>query len=514
MGLLVSVIIEKTSPPSIANVKIDPRMVRTYTPLKYPSQLVKKLPFTIYSKGYTVAAKLESFLDGKPLEGCKLNVLGKTAETKSDGVSSTIIIGSFGEVKFTIDIPEIAKLIDKRLVEIKRELPAGIRMKTLSISESIGISPEITLETIISSPGRITMLFSVEVSPEILWLIFHHDMKKSGKTKVTDGVIYIGSGDGNLYALNSNGSLRWKYRVEGVDAYIDTSPVIDDTHVIYVGQEKSPYYFYAINSDGTLKWKYASNTHFEGAAPAIDLEEQSIYAINYWGIVYAFDKNGGVKWTYDSGPYVLDSNPTIDSDGILYFGNTNYYLYALNPNGSLKWKYAAGNAICRGPSVSDDTVYFGAYDYNLYALNKNGAIKWKYTTGDAVRCDPSIDDDGIIYFGSNDNYVYALNPNGSLRWRYATGNYVWTTPAIGANKVIYVGSADYYFRAINQDGTLKWKYLTDGEISFGAAVDGDETVYFHSFDYYLYALDENGNLKWRYSLNSAGWSSPAIVKKP
>ena len=513
MGLLVSVIIEKTSPPSIANVKIDPRMVRTYTPLKYPSQLVKKLPFTIYSKGYTVAAKLESFLDGKPLEGCKLNVLGKTAETKSDGVSSTIIIGSFGEVKFTIDIPEIAKLIDKRLVEIKRELPAGIRMKTLSISESIGISPEITLEAIISSPGRITMLFSVEVSPEILWLIFHHDMEKSGKTKVTNGVIYIGSNDANLYALNSDGSLRWKYLVEGAYGYIDASPAVDDVHVIYIGQKSPPYYFYAINNDATLKWKYASNTDFY-CGVAIDLKQETIYAINYYGIVYAFNKNGGLKWTYDAGSYVYESNPTIDSDSVVYFGNSASYLYALNPNGTMKWRYVAGGAIVHGPSVSDDTIYFGSLDYNLYALNKNGTMKWKYLTGGAVRCDPAIDDDGIIYFGSDDGYVYALNPDGTLKWRYATGNYIWPTPAIGANKTIYAGSADHYLYALNPDGTLKWRYLTGDEIGGGPVVDGNEVIYFASWDYYLYALDENGGFQWKHSLNAGTWSSPAIVKKP
>lgn len=69
----------------------------------------------------------------------------------------------------------------------------------------------------------------------------------------SDGTIYIGSDDGRLYAINSNGTLKWQYTT-GTGNYIDTSPAISSDGTIYIGSVDNN--LYAINLDGTLKWKW------------------------------------------------------------------------------------------------------------------------------------------------------------------------------------------------------------------------------------------------------------------
>ncbi|ETR66554.1 MAG: cell surface protein [Candidatus Magnetoglobus multicellularis str. Araruama] len=75
-----------------------------------------------------------------------------------------------------------------------------------------------------------------------------------------DGTIYFGSNDEYLYAIkedNEGFNLIWKYFI---DYKVRSSPAIGSDGTIYVSASStwSPYngYLYAINKDGSLKWKY------------------------------------------------------------------------------------------------------------------------------------------------------------------------------------------------------------------------------------------------------------------
>ena len=69
---------------------------------------------------------------------------------------------------------------------------------------------------------------------------------------VANGVVYVGSIDGNLYALNAGtGALLWKYTTGSA---VDSSPAVANG-VVYVGSDDNN--LYALNaSTGALLWKY------------------------------------------------------------------------------------------------------------------------------------------------------------------------------------------------------------------------------------------------------------------
>ncbi|MEM2089259.1 MAG: PQQ-binding-like beta-propeller repeat protein, partial [Thermoproteota archaeon] len=54
-----------------------------------------------------------------------------------------------------------------------------------------------------------------------------------------DGTIYVGSHDNYTYALNPDGSLKWKYETE---AWVDSSPAIGSDGTIYVGSNDGGLY--------------------------------------------------------------------------------------------------------------------------------------------------------------------------------------------------------------------------------------------------------------------------------
>ena len=67
----------------------------------------------------------------------------------------------------------------------------------------------------------------------------------------SDGTIYVGSDDDNLYAINPDGTEKWRFMI-GDD--ITSSPAIASNGTIYVGSFDNN--LYAVNPDGTEKWRF------------------------------------------------------------------------------------------------------------------------------------------------------------------------------------------------------------------------------------------------------------------
>jgi outer membrane protein assembly factor BamB len=99
---------------------------------------------------------------------------------------------------------------------------------------------------------------------------------------VSDGVVYVGSYDRNIYAIDAaTGMKRWNVTTGGG---IGSSPCVSNG-VVYVGSDD--------------------------------------------GAIYALDTaTGELQWTFPTGSYVL-SSPCI-SDGIVYVGSYDNKLYAID----------------------------------------------------------------------------------------------------------------------------------------------------------------------------------------
>ena len=310
----------------------------------------------------------------------------------------------------------------------------------------------------------------------------YNSISSSGPAIASDGTVYIGSEDYNLYAINPDGTLKWKYNT---GSYIRSSPTIDSDGTVYIATYAG---FFTINSDGALKW---SNDYFLGddVTSAVIGEDGTIYIGSSRGL-YAFNPDdGSVKWVFSDTRFER-ADPSIGPDGTIYIGSydTNY-LYAINPDGTLKWKFETNYFIHSSPAIGEDgTIYVGSNDDYLYAINPDGTLKWKFETGDDIQTSPIIGEDGTIYVGSYDGYLYALNPDGTLKWNFKI-SWIYNSPVIGSDGTIYVGASRYLY-AINSNGTLSWKYDFSSIISYShLALSNDSTLYVPSGDGSLYAIE-------------------------
>ena len=159
---------------------------------------------------------------------------------------------------------------------------------------------------------------------------------------VANGVVYVGSEDDNVYALNaSTGAKLWSYTPP---ATLCTSSPAVANGVVYVGSQDGN--VYALNaSTGAMLWSYTTGGH------------------------RGFLARRG-EW---SGLYWLD----------------DHNVYALNAStGAKLWSYATGNyCVLSSPAVANGVVYVGSWDNNVYALNARPALSCG-ATPPATRCIP------------------------------------------------------------------------------------------------------------------------------
>jgi eukaryotic-like serine/threonine-protein kinase len=325
----------------------------------------------------------------------------------------------------------------------------------------------------------------VEPPLKVLWKYKTGD-KVLSSPAVSDGIVYVGSNDGYVYALDAkDGSLKWKY---GTGDGVYSSPAVFDG-TVYLGSYDG--YVYALDAkDGKLKWKYGTG---DGVYSSPAVFDGTVYIGSNDKFLYALDADTGrLKWKYNTG-YLVLSSPAV-SDGVVYisqYARGDGILYALDAGtGAIKWESVKiGDHVSSSAAVSDGTVYVGSNDHYVYALNtEDGRLKWKYKTEYTIMSSPAVSD-GIIYIGSSDNYVYALNAeDGRLKWKYKTGYVVQSSPAV-SDGTVYIGSGDKFLYALDTGtGALKWKYETGDKIQSSSPAVSNGAVYIGSWDGYLYAF--------------------------
>jgi outer membrane protein assembly factor BamB len=300
------------------------------------------------------------------------------------------------------------------------------------------------------------------------WPMFHHDLARIGYSTstapttnqtlwsyttgasvgsspaVVDGVVYVGSDDHKVYALNvADGAFIWSYTTGEA---VESSPAVIDG-VVYVGSNDNK--TYALNAaTGALIWNYTTGSYpfystYALSSPAI--VDGKVYVGSMDRNVYCLNAaNGALIWNYTTYNSVT-SSPAV-ADGRVYVGSWDASVYCLNAStGARIWQYA-DVGILSSPAVADGTVYIGqggSYPRTrILALDAaTGASIWNYTTGSTVVSSPAVSD-GKVYVGSLDSNIYCVDAtSGALIWSYKAGYAVYSSPTVAEGK-LYVGSDD------------------------------------------------------------------------
>lgn len=297
----------------------------------------------------------------------------------------------------------------------------------------------------------------------------------------------------------------WEFRC---DDEVRASPTIHEG-VLYIGSYD--HCLYALNAKtGQLIWKYGTQAGI--CATACVAGEKVLFGSEDM-LLYGVSQQGGrIIWSCPTDGRIRSSPLAIY--GHIFFGSDDGYLYALHADsGRIIWRFRAGGPIRSRPALAGELVVFGCEDGQIYAVDMgSGELRWKQRTAQGVVSSPTLGD-GMIYVGSRDWHLYALNArSGWPIWRFRTGNSVLSTPLFANNRV-YVGSVDGGVYAIDaRNGRQVWRYATEGQVTSSAAI-GQDALYIGSIDTHLYSLEmSNGKLRWRYRTGGAIPGSPVVAE--
>lgn len=299
---------------------------------------------------------------------------------------------------------------------------------------------------------------------------------------VNSGVVYIGSYDNNLWALDAkDGSLIWKFATEGG---IGSSPAYGGG-TVYIGS--SDHRLYAVDArTGKRKWSYkAEGKIFTRPHLALGL----VFFGSDDGKLYAL-KPGPASaremWVYNA-MLPIRSSPVVEGDS-LYFGTDGGEFFCLDVSGELRWRFQTRRRIMSTPLVRENVVYLGSDDWHVYALDvQQGYPIWRYRTKGALVSSP-VFSDGKIFIGSADGNIYALDAlSGREVWKYEVGAGISSTPAVYLDSV-YVGSVNGAVYCVHaRTGDFIWRFKSSGPILSSPSV-AEDVVYIGSDDQHIYAL--------------------------
>ena len=351
----------------------------------------------------------------------------------------------------------------------KSEPPTSVvkvSAKGFGINESVNISFDMTQIAVVSTNN--TGAFSTKITIPTAALPGNHTILAKGQMSgisasstflvQTNWSMFGFSSSHNHYnryenVLNSssvsNLSLDWSYTTGNI---INSSPAVANG-VVYIGSRDKN--LYAINATtGTVLW--TANTGGEiYSSPAIS--NGVVYVGSYVSDnLYAFNATtGATLWTASAGG-LINSSPVV-FNGIVYIGSADKNVYAFNAQtGANVWTVPTAGEVLSSPAIANGILYIGSYDGDLYALNAStDATLWIAHTGASIYSSPAVAN-GMVYVGSYDTNFYASNATtGSMVWSVPTGDSIYSSPAV-ANGIVYVG-ANYYVYALNaKTGKTLW----------------------------------------------------------
>ena len=300
---------------------------------------------------------------------------------------------------------------------------------------------------------------------------------------VDGGVVYIGSNDHFLYALDAeSGAQRWKY---GTDGGVTSSPRIADGTIFVGGQDG---FLHAVDArTGERRWAtdtggpVHSSPAVAGGMVVVGSRSNTLFACDV--------RSGAVVWKFVRGGW-FNSSPSI-VDGVVFVGCRDHNVYALDANtGDQRWRYTTSSTIDSSPRVVGSAVFIGGDDDKVRSLNtQTGAWIWDFTAQQGIVSTPTVAN-GVLYVGSDDGSLYALEVDtGRQRWSYPTAGGIRSTPLV-VDGLVVVGSHDRFLHAVDAaTGQVRWRFLAAGPIDDSSPAAADGLIYVGTLAGTVHAVD-------------------------
>ena len=263
---------------------------------------------------------------------------------------------------------------------------------------------------------------------------------------IANGILYIGSTDGKLYALDAKQwGIRWVFDAGDAIRY---SATVFGNRVYFSARNNKVYALDA--KTGEKLWEFKSKSWMD--APPI-VSDNKVYIGAFPSKIYLLNAS--------TGNLEAMRERTVRIQGIEYGCAKGVFRPILPEHNADLWRNHT-NGSESYPVTANGIVYIGARNGQLHAFDAaSRAEVWTYQLGGSVDAAPAISD-GILYAGSDDGNVYAFT-NASEVANLASGN---PSPDTRRQGVVAHDAAPVYTRkggtTASTEGSSVLLQLNDG----------------------------------------------------
>jgi outer membrane protein assembly factor BamB len=276
-------------------------------------------------------------------------------------------------------------------------------------------------------------------------------------------IVYIGSTDGALLGINTDGTLNSTLLT--LPSPI-TNPVLvgvrAGTDAIFVGGGNG--FVYDVDASGAIPphqaWPFPTNAFITGG-PALSNIDGTVYAAASNGFI-AICPNGIQRFTYVF--QQLQSPVAVGPDGTAYVGSNDAQLRAIIPNGKFDWSFATSGPILAAPVVDaqSNTTYVADTAGGVFKVDSNGQPDPNFTIAKvgSVQASPALAND-VLYVPAVEGAMgtlYAIDANlgGDPIWQYPVDAPIFSSPAVALSAenvpVIVFGADDGNLYFVRDNG--------------------------------------------------------------
>jgi len=311
--------------------------------------------------------------------------------------------------------------------------------------------------------------------PALLWTFKTGGPVKSSAV-IGEGKIFIGSDDGNLYALNfADGKRVWAFKA---DSAVEAPPLLAG-HSVFVGSVEG--WFYALDAAaGDLLWKVQTGDKILASAnvvPRGDGPARILFGSYDFKLRCLEAEKGATNWFFESGYYI--NGACAVADGRAVFGGCDAMLHVLQlDDGKEVSQIEAGAYIGASVALAGNRAYFGDYEgeFRCVDLARTNTV-WHFHDQDAPFLSSAAVTEDRVVFGGDDKTLHCLNrADGKSLWSFPVQGTIQSSPVVAGDKVVFGSEDGRVYLLSLLDGRQLWYFDTGQPVTSSPAVAGNRIV--------------------------------------
>ncbi len=309
---------------------------------------------------------------------------------------------------------------------------------------------------------------------------------------VVEEMLYIGSCDGNFYALNRHdGRLVWSYdtSIDGVVANFHGTPVVSPKSIVVGTDTVSDGHLYAFDpATGELRWQRATPGGFPSDLASVGSQAM---AVTMSGEVWSVDlETGRSVWSIEDveGDRLLRSSLIVVGERVVVSLPSGEVFAAAAESGERVWRTSFDERLNTSLVAIGDSVYVGDLSGMIHRLSLTSGEKVGVFEGEGMVYGSLIHAGGCLLALWAEDTLACVDPSlDTVRWRQMVDTTWSSYRPLVRNDIVIAGTESGEVAAFKlSDGSPVWKHDLEGQIK-GLSASGD-MVYVGTLQGRVYAL--------------------------